>query len=48
MWKPEEDLGATAENVLYWEPTGELDVPVDRAGNRAWRDSVPGEVVEDA
>ena len=48
VWKPEEDLGATAENVLHWEPTGEPDVPVDRAGNRAWRDSVPGEVVEDA
>ena len=48
VWKPEEDLGATAENVLYWEPTGELDVPVERAGNQAWRGSVPGQVVKDA
>ena len=36
VWKPDDDLGPTAENVLYWEPTGEPDVPVDEAGNRAW------------
>ena len=37
VWKPDDELGATAENVRYWEPTGEPDVPVDRAGNRAWQ-----------
>jgi hypothetical protein len=36
VWKPDDELGATAENVLYWEPTGEPDVPVDEAGNRGW------------
>ncbi len=37
VWKPDDELGATAENVRCWEPTGEPDVPVDRAGNRAWQ-----------
>ena len=36
VWKPDDELGPTAENVLYWEPTGEPDVPVEKAGNRAW------------
>ena len=36
VWKPDEELGATAENVLHWAPTGEPDVPVAEAGNRAW------------
>jgi hypothetical protein len=36
VWKPDDELGATAENVLYWEPTGEPDVPVAESGNRAW------------
>ena len=36
VWKKEEELGNTAENILYWEPTGELSVPVEKAGNRAW------------
>ena len=30
VWKPDEELGPTAENVLYWEPRGEPDVPVAR------------------
>ena len=37
VWKPDDQLGPTAENILYWEPTGEPDVPVEEAGNRAWR-----------
>ena len=36
VWKKEEELGNTAENILYWEPTGEPSVPVEKAGNRAW------------
>jgi len=36
VWKPDDQLEATAENILYWVPTGEPDVPADRAGNRAW------------
>lgn len=36
IWKPDDELGPTAENVLYWEPTGEPDVSVYEAGNRAW------------
>lgn len=42
VWKPDEQLGPTAENVLYWEPSGEPDVPVGRAGNRAWRGRTDG------
>lgn len=36
VWKSDDELGATAENVRYWEPTGEPDVPVEQAGNQAW------------
>ena len=36
VWKPDEELGPTAENFLYWEPTGEPDVSAHEAGNRAW------------
>ena len=36
VWKPDGELGDTAENVLHWEPTGEPDVPIAEAGNRAW------------
>lgn len=36
VWKPDDELGPTAENVLYWEPTGEPDVPIEAAGNRSW------------
>ena len=36
VWKPDDQLRATAENVRYWEPTGEPDVPVEQAGNQAW------------
>jgi uncharacterized OB-fold protein len=35
-WKPDDELGRTAENIMYWEPTGEPDVPVAEAGNHAW------------
>jgi uncharacterized OB-fold protein len=37
VWKSDDQLGPTAENILYWAPTGEPDVPVAEAGNRAWR-----------
>ena len=36
VWKEEEELGNTAENILYWKPTGEPAVPIEKAGNRAW------------
>ena len=36
VWKEEEELGNTAENILYWKPTGEPPVPIEKAGNRAW------------
>ncbi|MFN3218934.1 MAG: Zn-ribbon domain-containing OB-fold protein [Acidimicrobiales bacterium] len=36
VWK-EGDLGATAENILWWRPTGEPDIPFDQAGVRGWR-----------
>ena len=36
VWKKEEELGNTAENILYWKPTGEPSVLVEKAGNRAW------------
>lgn len=28
VWKPDDELGETAENVLGWEPTGEPDVVI--------------------
>lgn len=37
VWKPDEEIGATAENIVYWRPTGEPDVPFDQAGGRRWR-----------
>ena len=37
VWKPDDELGATAENILYWRPTGEPDVPFEQAGVRGWR-----------
>lgn len=37
VWKPDSELGNTAENILYWEPSGDPDVPVEDAGNRAWK-----------
>ncbi len=36
VWKPDEQLGRTAENILCWEPTGEPDIPVGEAGTGAW------------
>ena len=36
VWKKEEELGNTAENILFWKPTGEPSLPPDEAGNRAW------------
>ena len=36
VWKPDDELGRTAENILYWEPTGEPDIPVTAAGTNAW------------
>ena len=36
VWKPDDQLGRTAENILHWAPTGEPDVPVDAAGTNAW------------
>ena len=36
VWKPDEQLGRTAENILYWAPTGEPDIPVTAAGTNAW------------
>ena len=36
VWKPDDELGATAENIRYWRPTGEPDVPFEEAGGRGW------------
>lgn len=36
VWKDDEELGRTAENIRWWRPTGEPDVPFDRAGVRSW------------
>jgi len=41
VWKPDGELGPTSESILHWEPTGEPDVPFERAGNRAWRAGGP-------
>lgn len=45
VWK-EGELGATAENILWWRPTGEPDIPFEQAGVRGWhhrRSSAEGE-----
>ena len=36
VWKDDDQLGKTAENIRWWRPTGEPDVPFDRAGVRSW------------
>lgn len=36
VWKPESELGRTAENILYWKPTGEPSLAFDEAGVRSW------------
>ena len=42
VWKDGE-LGPTAENIRWWRPTGEPDVPFDQAGVRKWRHDHPDE-----
>ena len=37
VWKPDDELAATAENIMHWEPTGEPDVPISRSGNQAFQ-----------
>ena len=41
VWKPDDELEATPENIRHWEPTGEPDVPLERAGNRSFHASRP-------
>jgi len=36
VWKPEEEFGRTAENVLYWEPTSEEPLPLEQSGTRGF------------
>jgi|TARA_Y100000780_G_scaffold222237_1_gene231213 hypothetical protein len=42
VWRPDDELGTTAENIRHWEPTGEPDVPLEGAGNRSFHASQPG------
>ncbi len=37
VWKPDDELGRTAENILYWKPSGEESLPFDEAGVRGYR-----------
>lgn len=37
VWKDDAELGRTAENIRWWRPTGEPDVPFDEAGVRRWQ-----------
>ena len=34
VWKPDDQLGRTAENILYWQPTGEDPLPFEQSGTR--------------
>ena len=43
VWKPDEEIGMTAENILYWRPTGEPDIPFGAAGVRGWHVREEGE-----
>lgn len=36
VWKDDDELGRTAENIRWWRPTGEPDVPFEAAGVRRW------------
>jgi len=36
VWKPEDEWGRTAENVLYWKPTGEDPLPLEQSGTRGF------------
>ena len=35
VWKPEEEWGPTLENIRYFRPTGEPDVPSEKLGDWA-------------
>lgn len=48
VWKPDDEIGRTAENILYWRPTGEPDVPFEEAGVRRWRSTHAPEGGSDA
>jgi hypothetical protein len=37
VWKPDDELGRTAENILYWTPSGEQALSFDEAGGRGFR-----------
>lgn len=36
VWKDDDELDTTAENIRYWRPTGEPDVPYDVATGATW------------
>ncbi|MDH4169650.1 MAG: OB-fold domain-containing protein [Acidimicrobiia bacterium] len=36
VWKPDDQLGRTAENILYWKPTGEDPLPLEQSGTRGF------------
>ncbi len=42
VWRPDDELGTTAEHIRHWEPTGEPDVPLEGAGNRSFHASQAG------
>jgi uncharacterized OB-fold protein len=37
LWKPDDELGRTAENILSWIPSGEPSIPFEEAGVRGFR-----------
>ncbi len=41
-WKPDAELASTPDNILWWEPTGEPDVPGDKVGHGGWTGQGPG------
>lgn len=36
VWKDDRDIAQTAENIKWWQPSGEPDVPFEQAGGRGF------------
>ena len=36
VWKDDSEIGKTAENIKWWRPTGEPDIPFEAAGGRGF------------
>jgi len=42
VWKDDDQIGQTAENIKWWKPTGEPDLAFEEAGGRGFAVRNPG------